>query len=224
MKNTPTGPSFAKRSLLARHKDLEERIAKTKIQLIQAADRAQSKTTLPQVDLNPANPSTATPVVPTSTNPDLKVAMEDNLRRLVMESKRNKGQSPSATLLSPPDPDSHSATIIAVGTSTTSSPTPAPSVNLVVPEKSLATFSQDALDDLAVSFITEAIQNIKASPPLPPRTSHSAIKLVLAAKQQRLEKQIAESKVLMAQLTSARTKQEKDRILAAMRERSRCVC
>ncbi|KAJ6562607.1 hypothetical protein B0H19DRAFT_888642, partial [Mycena capillaripes] len=80
-----------------------------------------------------------------------------------------------------------------------------------------------SLDDLAVSFITETIQTLmpgaSAFPPPPPPTSTAA----LAAKQRRLEEHIAESKTLMAQLTGARSKQEKERILAVMRERSRYV-
>ncbi|KAJ7255793.1 hypothetical protein B0H12DRAFT_976296, partial [Mycena haematopus] len=75
-----------------------------------------------------------------------------------------------------------------------------------------------SLDDLAVSFITETIQTLAGLPPPPPH-----VQAALAAKQRRLEQQIAESKTLMAQLTNARSKQEKDRIIAVMRERSRCV-
>jgi hypothetical protein len=48
-------------------------------------------------------------------------------------------------------------------------------------------------------------------------------RLELAAKQKRLELEIAETKTLMAKLAQARTKQEKDTILAEMREKSRCV-
>ncbi|KAJ7126348.1 hypothetical protein C8R44DRAFT_592134, partial [Mycena epipterygia] len=90
-----------------------------------------------------------------------------------------------------------------------------------------------SLDDLAVSFITETIQTLVpgASAPLPPPppkaasapTSNASLKQTLAAKQKRLEQHIAESKTLMAQLTGARSKQEKERILGVMRERSRYV-
>ncbi|KAF8635445.1 hypothetical protein AX15_000426 [Amanita polypyramis BW_CC] len=60
------------------------------------------------------------------------------------------------------------------------------------------------------------------------RQNHNPIMIVnvkeeLAARQKRLEEYIAESKTLMAQLIQARTKQEKDRLLVLMREKSRLM-
>ncbi|KAF8155945.1 hypothetical protein B0H34DRAFT_620000, partial [Crassisporium funariophilum] len=51
----------------------------------------------------------------------------------------------------------------------------------------------------------------------------SNTRLELAAKHKRLEQHINESKALMAQLSQAKTKQEKDSILKVMRTKSRCV-
>ena len=76
-----------------------------------------------------------------------------------------------------------------------------------------------ALEELAVSFITETLEAIK----LPAKPSAAAMKLELLTRQQQLEKDIAESKMLMARLTSAQTKEEKEDILRAVRERTRCI-
>jgi hypothetical protein len=128
--------------------------------------------------------------------------------------------------------------------SSSSSSTPSP----VVPSDSLSqltTVSLSAhnfsLEDLAVSFITQTIETIKSKPtPIPTQTptaisidpsnkpttqsnNKTNMKLELAAKQRRLEQHITESKKLMSKLAQARTKEEKDTILKAMREMTRCV-
>ncbi|KAH9940324.1 hypothetical protein B0H21DRAFT_665170, partial [Amylocystis lapponica] len=76
--------------------------------------------------------------------------------------------------------------------------------------------SAASLDDMAISFITETIQTVKPPPPKAPSE-----KMQLAAKQKRLEQQIAESKILMAKLSSARTKGERDQIMVTLREQRR---
>ncbi|KAM6503321.1 hypothetical protein JOM56_000264 [Amanita muscaria] len=81
----------------------------------------------------------------------------------------------------------------------------------------IQTFS---LEDLAVSFITETISTLKQT--TTPTLVSSPIE-ELGARQKQLEQYIAESRVLMTQLTQARTKQEKDRLLGLMREKTRCV-
>jgi len=48
-------------------------------------------------------------------------------------------------------------------------------------------------------------------------------KIQLAARQKRLEQHIAESKVLMAKLSAARTKEEKEGIMSILRERTRVM-
>jgi hypothetical protein len=98
------------------------------------------------------------------------------------------------------------------------------------------------LEDLAVSFITQTIETFKSKPaliptPQPPsaistptlnkpvptaaQSNNTNTKLELAAKQKRLEQHITESKKLMTQLAQARSKEEKDAILKAMREMTR---
>jgi len=80
--------------------------------------------------------------------------------------------------------------------------------------------SAGSLNELAVSFIMETIQTVK-SPPF--KAVQVTDKDDLAAKQKRLEQHIAESKLLMAQLSSARTKEEKENILGVLRERRRLM-
>lgn len=76
------------------------------------------------------------------------------------------------------------------------------------------------MEDLAVSFITEAIQAAESPSSL---RQPSTVKIDLAAKQKRLEEHITETKALMAKLTTAGTKSEKDVILKTLRERSKYV-
>lgn len=83
------------------------------------------------------------------------------------------------------------------------------------------------LEDLAISFITDAIRSVspdhlldtKSAAPsqVPPKTVSA-----LETKQKRLERHILESKALMTQLGEARTKTDRDRILALLREKNRC--
>jgi hypothetical protein len=99
---------------------------------------------------------------------------------------------------------------------------PSDKLNLTAPTET----ANLSVNDLAASFIAETIQavdttssQVQAPVPLAPMDP----KTQLAARQRRLEHHIAESKILMAQLEKARTKQEKDHILAVLRERSRWV-
>ncbi|KAJ7104402.1 hypothetical protein B0H15DRAFT_23822 [Mycena belliarum] len=193
MKNAPKGPSFVKRSLVARHKELEERIARGKLEL-------GLKTDLPATA--PHTPPPASPSEPVTA-----ASMEDNLRRLVLKSQKNK-------------------LISAVSVSTASDSTASSSAVASPVSAPASTPTAFSLDELAVSFITETIQTALSAPPPPPATARKppmSVKQELAAKQKRLEAHIAESKTLMAQLTGARSKQEKDRILGVMRERGRYV-
>ena len=218
MKNAPKGPSYTKRSLMARQKELEERIARSRTELAIATGNSIPSTG-PAISTTPSGQSGA--------EPD-KQAMEERLRMLVLQSQKKKVKALSSAtpvtngsverLTQPPTPVSSSSSPLLAPASSTSA--------------SLGASETFSLDDLAVSFITETIQTVKSSTtlalarPLPPPSGASPMpssKSELAIRQQRLEKYIAESKVLMDQLTQARTKKEKDLILATMRERSRCV-
>ncbi|KAF8962577.1 hypothetical protein BDZ97DRAFT_1759184 [Flammula alnicola] len=208
MKNAPTEPSYTKRALIARQKELAEKIAKTKMELAAAAAAGKSGTTAVS-----AQPRPAPPVKP-SMDLGEKQAMEDRLRKLVLQSRKPpvkaESTAPSDPLARPPVSISHDEKINTTISSTVS--------------VSAHGFS---LEDMAVSFITQTIETMKSQPspvpdPAPPSVKPmSNAKLELAAKQKRLEDHIFESKSLMAQLTGARTKEEKDNILKIMREKSR---
>ncbi|KAJ6498159.1 hypothetical protein C8R47DRAFT_1069030 [Mycena vitilis] len=198
MKNAPKGPSFVKRSLVARHKDLEERIA-----------RGRAELGLKEAESTPAPPVPVDDKVETSAPAGQEASaasMEDNLRRLVLKSQKNKNKKAVATLKSagsvPPAPlpaaIAPARAAVANNTSTSNTSTSTPSTATPTPTTT-------------------------TTPPTATNTSNATLKQTLAAKQKRLEAHIAESKTLMAQLTGARSKQEKERILAVMRERSRMM-
>ncbi|CAA7267289.1 unnamed protein product [Cyclocybe aegerita] len=272
MKNAPTQPSFTKRALLARQKELEERIAKSKMELAAAA---ASKTGTAPVTM-PITPRPQSPA-PLSQQPqqftkpamDLgdKQAMEDRLRKLVLQSQKARGK--------PTPPSTASSTGVSSAPSLSPTPvTPSPIDEMphsnAAQDDSIVTMSSFSLEDMAISFITQTIETIKAQPPsvpsapnppalaLPPTSSPSSTptpttntgstatsaplesapgvtakavptsnngndreRQELAAKQRRLEMHISESKALMARLSQARNKEEKDSILRVMREKSR---
>ena len=65
-------------------------------------------------------------------------------------------------------------------------------------------------------------QPLPATPSVAPSRSNQATeKLLLAARQKRLEQHLAETKMLMTKLGAARTKAEKEHILGTLRERQR---
>ena len=89
--------------------------------------------------------------------------------------------------------------------------------------------SKDSEVTGAISFISEAIksQPLTDSDQQPPtkrlKVSSSGDRTDLAARQKALEAHIEETKTLMAQLSLAKTKSDKDKILATLRERNRLV-
>ncbi|KAJ6489947.1 hypothetical protein C8R45DRAFT_992193 [Mycena sanguinolenta] len=252
MKNAPKGPSFAKRSLVARHKDLEERIARGRAELGLAVSAPAETPTIAMEDVEEGEEQE-------EEKKASAASMEDNLRRLVLKSQKRKNiaKGAAAPLSAPADlsattQDSLMTEPLVSEPLVEASP---PVEQTVSVSSAQGAFS---LDDLAVSFITETIQTLTGAPPphaAPPpmpaptpsskastpatntgtstaaslsngpssSTSANAKQAALAAKQRELEQQIAESKTLMAQLANARSKQEKDRILAVMREQSRYV-
>jgi len=79
--------------------------------------------------------------------------------------------------------------------------------------------SGNALEDLAASFIADAI----ARPPPAKRVKITPSPSVMAAWGERLERHIASSKAIMMKIQSSQLKSEKDRLLAILREKNRCV-
>ncbi|KAG6334964.1 hypothetical protein ID866_4120 [Astraeus odoratus] len=194
-RNPPVAPSFTKRTLLARQKELEDRINQSKLALGQIQKSQESPPLLSAQSSSSATPTTSTPPGGVSEE---RLNMEQDLRRLVLQSKKSRTKLPTPS--TPSDP-----------------PTPKPSVPNNNPP---ALVDSTALEQLAVSFITESIETVRR--PVT-KEAQANTREQLALKQQRLERYIAESKVLMARLAKASSKEEKDTILAAMRECSRMM-
>ncbi|EIN08211.1 hypothetical protein PUNSTDRAFT_143867 [Punctularia strigosozonata HHB-11173 SS5] len=174
------------------------------------------------------SPDTSTPssIVP-STTADARAHMEDNLRRLVLESKKARllqTQTASPPGLRPTNEES-------------AAEQPLTEADTKLPSE----LSANSMDILATTFISETIQTLQkpgmsgamndprqgspaAKSTLPRPSSALTSELSeLANKQKQLEQHIAETKQLMAQLGAARTKEEKDKILAVLRQRSRAM-
>ncbi|KAH9956492.1 hypothetical protein BC827DRAFT_749813 [Russula dissimulans] len=79
--------------------------------------------------------------------------------------------------------------------------------------------SGNALEDLAASFIADAI----ARPPPAKRVKITPSPSVMAAWGERLERHIASSKAIMMKIQSSQLKSEKDRLLAILREKNRLI-
>ncbi|KAF5369062.1 hypothetical protein D9758_002921 [Tetrapyrgos nigripes] len=173
MKNAPREPSFTKRSLLARQKELEERILRTKLELgrknQQSSKPVSTSSQTPTVSPPPAAPVVdEVPVVDPS-----KRDLEQNLRQLVLASqKRRKAAAADTSGTSTPahaastansEPSAGAPTAL-----TLKSNSPASAAQSTQPNPSVAKAS---LDDMALSFLNETIQTLKPvsdpSPSLP---------------------------------------------------------
>ena len=159
-------------------------------------------------------------------------SMEDRLRKLVLQSQKARGRGKVEALA----PAATAAAASVMPTTTTPVPLPpqqqqnwtqqAHSSSSAPATVSISSHSF-SLEDMAVSFITQTIETIKskpfAAPPPAAKPMNSNVRFELAAKHKRLEEHILESKALMAKLSQARSKEEKDGIMKVMREKSRCV-
>ena len=219
--------------------------------------------------------SSSVPKVPISVVPSLSnsgsagQAMEENLRQLVFASKRARAlgvQQPSTltdTTSSIHDipgnvvptkdgPKSvqtqenekpfHKNNVKTPVFALSSATIPPASSSDLLKQSTTDTFS---FEDLAITFITQTIENIKANPSdqpqssistssAPPTSSEGIIpekldafasltKSELSAKQRRLEKHLQESRYLMERISTAKTKRERDLLLKIMSEKIRCV-
>ncbi|KAF7986289.1 hypothetical protein HWV62_35228 [Athelia sp. TMB] len=152
-----------------------------------------------------------------------KLSMEENLRRLVLQSRKAKAKtrplaSQAAPLVTAPSQPADTAE--------PSSTSPLGKLRVSVgsayandtPQVASALEPVTSLDDLAVSFINDAIQGGPA-----PAPTQASVKIDLAAKQRRLEQHISETKRLMAKLTTASSKAERNVIFELLREQSRMM-
>ncbi|KAL0579257.1 hypothetical protein V5O48_002761 [Marasmius crinis-equi] len=260
MKNAPKAPTYTKRALLARQKELEERITRSKLELLQRAERRKEVSSTDNIArqqqalVSPIPPEEVRPeltLIPAQNTIDVapateetspaKLVRENHLRNLVLASRRQKGSTagvsrddalikavPASNLSAPsvtPDPSS-----LGKAVATESPPSVPPPVNSTSSPVSQPSVMRTSLDDLAVSFITETIQTLRpgsGQSVTPLATSQAANyrpmseAAELAARQKQLETRIAESKRLMDKLVQAKSKQEKDKILASLRELNR---
>jgi hypothetical protein len=233
MKNTPKGPTYLRRSLLAQMEESEEQLAQSKSEL--HYNQAPSS----GIDLSSS-----------------ESAREANLRRLVLKRKINITDTTRST--SPQQQTTECSTAdqpptLHPGNSGHTDPSTLPlspstsPVHKSVPASSSVVFPKQnetqSASELAACFITETIQAITSTsvckPPPSERTSKpmsrpststrralappSPPAFDLAAKHEELLQNIAQSKLLMAELATAKTKQEKDRILELLRQKTRYV-
>lgn len=223
MRNLPKGP----RSLLARTKELEERLTRSKIDM--SRPTGQASFPLKPI-LEPSTPSAldnASDVV-TSSDTAAKLDTEQNLRRLVLQSRKGKSKTASVKVTSkitlasndaqgrsllPANADVFRSAAVSAPINTVQEPPP-PSVG---PENEANTVNK-SMEALAISFITEVVQAAESPSPL---RQPSTIGIDLAAKQKKLEEHIRETKALIAEIATASTKSEKDVILKTLRERSK---
>ncbi|KAJ3933521.1 MAG: hypothetical protein NXY57DRAFT_12940 [Lentinula lateritia] len=232
--------SVVKRSLLARQKELEERIARSKLEIERnqslagkendSTMRSPINQTLTLASTSASSPSISVKPPLPSSNSDgplpNKQAIEVQLRRLVLASQRKKKISDSGSILplSPSsdtaiDNDEHFLTnsdLVVLSEAGSSDSNSGARIS--------STSAGAVFDDLAVSFIQESIQTTKPTPALPavavkPQSNSSSVGL--AARREQLEYQIAETKRLMELLSQTRNRQGRDSIMVQIRELSR---
>lgn len=213
---------------MARQKELEEKIAKSKMELAAASAASKAGT--------PANAPVPAPQVKPAMDLGEKQAMEDRLRKLVLQSRKPAQVQPQPSTTPAAEFSQLSISQPPVATSADVAAPAAEKPSAPAPQSSSVSVSTHSfsLEDMAVSFITQTIETMKSQPasvpePHPPASlgpragSQADVRSELAAKQKRLEEHISETKLLMAQLPQAKTKEEKERIMRTMREKTRCV-
>lgn len=230
MKNAPKGPSYVKRSLMARQRELEGKIARSREDLA-TRTASRSGTSTPTIEahsedtyftrildtklgppLVPTPPAQAVSDLATDKSAE-SLAKEEKLRRLVLNSKRPKMEVGSLAV--------HATTITSYTVEGRHSLETRSNV------ASELTQSAHSLEDLAVSFITETIQSMSPAQVVPPPepTAPSPVpmteKEILVAKEHLLQKHIADTKALIAKLGAATSKDEKKRLMKEMKESTR---
>ena len=93
------------------------------------------------------------------------------------------------------------------------------SIKQPTPAVTSTTTSGNSLQDLAVSFIADAI----ARPPPAKIVKITPSASAMAAWGKRLEQHVESSKAIMAEIQLTRSKAERDRLMTVLREKNRCV-
>lgn len=184
MKNAPVGPSFTKRTLLARQKELEERIARSKLELVSAKSRqtpATDSIPVPSLDTPEDTSSSALSskpdqtqrlTTPTVTEDDWGDVASDQatklsqLRALVIKSQRMKMRNAEGQPNNLTEEEGPKLSDRVTPSSITTS--------VAVQSATPSTTSTFSLEDLAISFISETIQTAKTQvqePLQPPQPS-----------------------------------------------------
>jgi hypothetical protein len=94
-----------------------------------------------------------------------------------------------------------------------------PSSTKQPPSATTSATSRNALEDLATNFIADAIARPRPAKIVRITPSPSA----MAAWGKRLEQHVESSKALMAKIQLTRSRAERNRLLAVLREKDRCV-
>lgn len=224
--DAPANESSTRLALLARAKDLEERIARTREELARkAAERKNSM--LLAAEALPTTEAISQSTGSTSVTDSARPAKDTVV---VVSTNEVKSPNPVSSQDSSAQSSRASSAKPVISSVSVTQEENGVRTSVSVQMTGSSANHSASLDDLAVSFITESIQAAKSSPPPPPpsssfKTTQSMEKLQLAAKQKRLEQHITLTKVLMAKLEAARTKDEKSKILAELREcRRLAIC
>ncbi|TFY70939.1 hypothetical protein EVG20_g2062 [Dentipellis fragilis] len=191
-----------KQQLLARHRALEEKIALAKAEMTQ----------MMSTPTHPPEPSLTIELT--------QQFREESLRRMVLLSKRKRAEScvdtrdvssnPTAIL----EPEEQKTPVASTSTSHAASGTSSPeSSSESRSEISPTTSRSSALDELAISFISNTIQSCQP----PPAKRFKSEKDELAKRQKELESHIVETKSLMQLLSTTRSKEDKGKIMAKLR-------
>jgi hypothetical protein len=93
------------------------------------------------------------------------------------------------------------------------------SVKQPTPAASSTATSRSALQELAVNFIADAI----ARPPPAKIVKITPSASAMAAWRERLEQHVESSKAIMTKIQLSRSKEERNRLMAILREKNRCV-
>ncbi|THG99466.1 hypothetical protein EW026_g2895 [Hermanssonia centrifuga] len=217
MKNAPKGPTYVKRALLARQKELEEKIAKSKEHLATHSSGTATPDSTGEVSEGASEESVRRKLsFESNTHGRLEQTTdekEDFLRQLVLQSKRKK------------------ALVVAYGPLTTIGGEEHPSTSIImnqgplIPQQVIVADDKPSLDDLASSFIAESIQLI-LQPAAYTQDNDNAAKIPedrakLVARQNIVNTCLKESKELLDKLATARTKEEKAELRKAFNESTR---